>query len=59
MAKKGSTTQAFAQLALRLTSGYKSDISGRKMADGHSLFSVYDIMWNTGSYKTYDAAKKA
>ena len=54
-----STTQAFAQLALKLTSGDKTDIRGRKMADGRSFFSVYDIMWNTGAYNTYDAAKKA
>ena len=57
--KKGSTMQAFAQLALKLTSGDKTDIRGRKMADGRSFFSVYDIMWNTGAYNTYDAAKKA
>ena len=30
-----------------------------KMADGRNLFSVYDIMWNSGAYKTYNAAKKA
>ena len=54
-----STTQAFAQLALKLTSGDKTDIRGRKMADGRSFFSVYDIMWNTGAYKTYDAVKSS
>ena len=59
MAKKGSTTQAFAQLALKLTTGDKEDIRGMKMADGRHMFSVYDIMWNTGAYNTYDAAKKA
>ena len=57
--KKGSTMQAFAQLALKLTSGDKTDIRGRKMADGRSFFSVYDIMWNTGAYKTYDAVKSS
>ena len=57
--KKGSTTQAFAQLALKLTSGDKTDIRGMKMADGRSFFSVYDIMWNTGAYSTEAAASGA
>ena len=59
MAKKGSTTQAFAQLALKLTSGDKEDIRGMKMADGRHMFSVYDIMWNTGAYESRDAVTGA
>ena len=59
MAKKGSTTRAFAQLALKLTTGDKKAIRGLKMEDGHSLFSVHDIIWNTGSYETRDAARGA
>ena len=59
MAKKGCTSQAFAQFALKLTSGDKEDICCMKMADGRHIFSVYDIMWNTGAYKTYDAVTGA
>ena len=57
--KKGSTMQAFAQLALKLTSGDKEDIRGMKIADGRHIFSVYDIMWNTGAYETRDAVTGA
>ena len=57
--KKGSTMQAFAQLALKLTSGDKEDIRGMRIADGRHIFSVYDIMWNTGAYESRDAVTGA
>ena len=50
---------SIAQLVLRITSGDKSDIRGRKMTDGRSYFSVYDIIWNTGAYETRGAVMQA
>ena len=54
-----SATQAVMQLAIRLTSGDQDPIRGMKLADGRSVYSVYDAMWNTGAYKTRDAVTGA
>ena len=54
-----SATQLVTQLALRLTSGDKDPIRGTKTADGRTVFSVYDAMWNTGAYASRDAVTSA
>ena len=54
-----SATQLVTQLALRLTSGDTDPIRGMKMADGRSVFSVFDAMWNTGAYAGRSGVKMA
>jgi Meiotically up-regulated gene 113 len=54
-----SATQAIAQLAIRLTSGDKEPVRVMQMPDDSTLFSVYDVMWNTGAYHSRDAVTSA
>ena len=54
-----SATKAVTQLAIRLTSGSKDPIRGVQLPDDRRVFSVYDAMWNTGAYPSYDAARAA
>ena len=54
-----NAAQAVKQLAMKLTSGDTNPIRGMRLADGRSVYSVYDAMWNTGAYTSYGAVKTA
>ena len=54
-----SSTQAIKQLAIRLTSGDKDPIRILQMSNGSTIFSTYDLMWNTRAYPSYGAVKAA
>ena len=54
-----SSTQAIKQLAIRLTSGDKDPIRILQLPDGSTIFSTYDVMWNTRAYTSRDAVTSA
>ena len=54
-----SSTQAIKQLAIRLTSGDKDPIRILQLPDGSTIFSTYDVMWNTRAYPSKNGVTAA